>query len=313
MSAREIVNGADMFVAAAQRVVDYLNAHTPIKDWSVSRIALGEQVHIHVHAEELLSLGRRVPWDDSFCIRMSKGADHIVPDTQANTDYADHPDAQVVRAYAGFPLTDDEGNTFGTLCGAGMEPLTGVDDVDADLIELMCDLLSSQLAMSRLADRERRAAEIAEALAHTDALTGLVNRRGWDLLVADAEERVRAYGDPVAVAVVDLDGLKTINDVQGHPAGDELLRRTGEVLTSVAAAGDRVARYGGDEFVILSNNVRISDLDDHFGRFGAALAAAGIGASVGHAATNVGIVGVVDAFTLADGLMYESKSARRAG
>ncbi len=302
-----------MFSAAAQRVVDYLNSHTPISDWSVSRIALGEQVHIHVHTEELLTLGRRVPWDDSFCIRMSKGADHIVPDTQANTAYSDHPDAQVIRAYAGFALTDDEGNMFGTLCGAGTEPLSGVDDVDGELIELMRDLLSSQLAMSRLADRERRAAEIAEALAHTDALTGLVNRRGWDLLVADAEERVRAYGDPVAVAVFDLDGLKVLNDAHGHPAGDELLRRTGEVLTAVAGPGNRVARYGGDEFAILSNNVRISDLDRHFGRFSEALDAAGIEASVGFAATNVGVLGVLDAFTVADGLMYEAKTIRRVG
>ena len=307
-----MANGADMFSAAAQRVVDYLNAHTPIPDWSVSRVTAGEQVHLHVHDQGLLSLGRRVPWDDTFCIRMSKGASRIVPDAQADADYADHPDAQVVRAYVGFPITDDEGHAFGTLCGVGIEPLAGIDAVDAELVELMGDLLSSQLAMSRIADRERRSAEIALALAETDALTGLVNRRGWDLLVDDAEERVSAYGDPVAVAVIDLDGLKLVNDVEGHAAGDELLRRAAEVLTATAGHGDRVARYGGDEFVVLANNLPMNRLQPHFDRFVAALADAGIRASMGYAPTAAGVVGVAEAFTRADAEMYVSKLDGRA-
>lgn len=307
-----MVNGADMFSASAQRIVDYLNSHTPLSDWSVSRIAGGEQVHLHVHDAGMMTLGRRVPWDDSFCIRMLGGAAQVVPDAQADADYADHPDAQVVRAYVGIPLTDDDGNTFGTLCGVDTQPLGGVEDVDPDLLELMRDLLSTQLTMSRIADRARRTAEIAKALAHTDALTGLVNRRGWDLLVDDAQQRVSAYGDPVAVAVIDLDGLKAVNDVDGHTAGDALLRRAADTLAAAASPADRVARYGGDEFAILSNNVPIKDLRTHFTRFADALAAHDIPASMGFAATNAGIVGVTDAFTEADTDMYAAKAARRA-
>lgn len=313
MSTHDAVTGADLFSAAARRVVDYLNANTPLPDWSVSRIAGGEQVHLHVHGQDMLTPGGRVPWDDTFCIRMSRGAAHVVPDAREDPDYADHPDAQVARAYVGFPLTDDEGTTFGTLCGVGTEPLDGVDAVDAPLIELMRDLLSSQLVTSRIADRERRAAEIAEALAHTDALTGLVNRRGWDLLVDDAQQRVSAYGDPVAVAVVDLDGLKTLNDSEGHSAGDALLRRAGRALSAVALPGDRIARYGGDEFAILSNNVPVAQMSTHFGRFIESLRTAGIAGSIGFAATNAGIIGVLDAFTSADTAMYEDKAVRRAG
>lgn len=312
MSTTDIENGADTFTTSAERVIAYLKAHTPIPEWSVSRVAGGEQVHVHTGDNEMLTLGRRVPWDDTFCIRMSNGADRVVADASRHPDYRDHPDAGPIRAYAGIPITDDDGRTFGTLCGVGTQPLAGPDDLDTDLVELMADLLSSQLHLARIADRERRSADLASALAQTDALTGLINRRGWDLLVADADRRISAYGDPVAIAVIDLDGLKSLNDQQGHGAGDELLRRAGAALAEATRPSDRVARYGGDEFAILSNNVAVKKLATHFAPFAEALAAEGISASMGHAPTNAGVVDVAGAFAQADADMYVAKEARRA-
>ncbi|MCW2770852.1 MAG: hypothetical protein JWR27_2285 [Aeromicrobium sp.] len=303
--------GSDLFSSSAQRIVDYLNAHTPLTDWSVSRVSGGEQVHIHVHPETFLSVGQRVQWDETFCIRMYNGAARIVPDSQLDPDYADHPEAQVVRAYAGFPITDNNGELFGTLCGVANQPLEDELAVDADLVALMGDLLSSHLAMSLIADRERRSVEIADALANEDGLTGLVNRRGWDLLVQDAQQRVDAYGDLVAVAVLDLDGLKQINDTEGHQAGDELIRRAASALRSAARPADRVARYGGDEFAVLSNNVPVHELAEHFAGFTDSLAGHGISASIGFAPTNPGVVTLDDAFSRADKAMYGQKQARR--
>lgn len=308
----ELVNGADLFSRSAQRIVDYLNAHTPIADWSVSRVAGGEQVHVHVHHAGLLDVGDRVPWPDTFCHRMIDGAAHVVVDSLDDSNYSDLPGAAAIRSYAGFPITDDDGSTFGILCGVGHDPLPDVTAVDEDLIELMGDLLSSQLVMSRAADRDRRAIEIAEALANTDALTGLVNRRGWDLLVADAQERVAAFGDLVAVAVIDLDGLKVVNDTHGHEAGDDLLRRAAEALQSVARPSDRVARYGGDEFAILSNNVAVADLPIHFDRFLDTLDEHGVSGSLGFASTGPGVSTLADAFGKADADMYAEKQARRS-
>lgn len=302
--------GAEAFAEAAQHVVGYLSRRTPLRDWSVSRVSGGEQVHVHVHHDTLLDTGDRVPWDDTFCRRMSNGAAHVVPDALRDADYSGLPLAGDIRAYVGFPITD-EGSLFGVLCGVGAQPLPGVESVDADLVELLSTLLSSQLTISRAADRERRRAALAAALADTDELTGLVNRRGWDAIVEDAQQRVAAFGDPVAVAVVDLDGLKAANDVLGHQAGDALLRRTATALRNACTAQDRVARYGGDEFAILTNNVAVEDLPAHFARFAGALAGEGIAASIGHAFTGPGERTVVEAFRRADAAMYDVKRARR--
>lgn len=303
------VSGADAFAASARSVVDYLSRRTSLADWSVSRVAGGEQVHVHVHHDALIATGDRVPWNDTFCRQMTDGAAHVVRDAVRDPDYARLPDAGPIRAYVGFPITD-EGALFGVLCGVGDVPLPDLPPFDADLVELLSTLLSSQLGIARAADRERRRATIAVALAATDELTGLVNRRGWDSLVADAQQRIDAFGDPVAVAVLDIDGLKTTNDTLGHAAGDDLLRRAGTALLAAASDQDRVARYGGDEFAILTNNVAVADLDDHYARFERSLADHGVSASLGHAWTGPGARTVVEAFRLADAAMYDAKRSR---
>lgn len=305
------VIGADHFTTSARRIVDYLNTHTPISDWSVSRVTGGEQVHLHVHHEDLLESGDRVAWETTFCRRMTLGAAHIVPDSLDDPDYADLGAAPYVRAYAGYPISDDDGSTFGILCGVNSQPLADVDGVDKELLELMSDLLSSQLAVSRAADRERREAEIASALAHTDELTGLLNRRGWDAILQDAQQRVDAYGDLVAIVVIDLDGLKAINDEHGHQAGDAVLQAAARALSAVGREGDRIARYGGDEFCILVNNVPLRTLEEDARRFGQALAAVGISAAVGSSPAVPGGHGLADAFAAADAVMYEIKRSSR--
>ncbi len=305
-------DGADLFAHAARGVVDYLSRHTPLRDWSVSRVAGGEQVHVHVHHDQLIHPGARVPWDISFCQRMTGGAAHVVPDSTRDPAYATLPHAGAVRAYVGYPITDDHDELFGVLCGVDPEPLADSSVVDAELVQLFSSLLSAQLAASRVADRVRRDQDLSAALAETDDLTGLLNRRGWRGVTADAQRRVDAFGDPVAVAVIDLDGLKQVNDTEGHDAGDQLLRRAADTLLRVANERDRVARYGGDEFTVLTNSVATSDLDAHFTRFSAALAAEGISASLGYAFAGPGVHTLAEAFRRADAAMYTAKREARA-
>lgn len=307
-------DGADAFAAAARRVVDYLNRHTPLSDWSVSRVAGGEQVHVHVHHEgDLIETGSRVPWDDSFCRQMTLGAAHVVPDALEDSSYSWLPAAGDVRAYVGFPIEGTDGELFGILCGVDSQPLETSGAVDDQLVKLLSELLSAHLRTARAVDEGRREVELSTALADTDELTGLMNRRGWERVVADAQQRIDAYGDPVAVAVIDLNGLKQLNDTHGHEAGDDLLRRTGEALRAAAGPSDRVARYGGDEFTVLTDGVGVADLPAHYARFTRTLADHGVSASLGYSPTGPGDLTIAAAFRAADRNMYDDKRARRTG
>jgi diguanylate cyclase (GGDEF)-like protein/PAS domain S-box-containing protein len=86
---------------------------------------------------------------------------------------------------------------------------------------------------------------------HTDSLTGLLNRRGMTEAMDDLAQRWRAGEGGGAILYLDIDRFKQINDTLGHDIGDELLKAFAERIRGVVRASDRVARQGGDEFVIL--------------------------------------------------------------
>ena len=92
---------------------------------------------------------------------------------------------------------------------------------------------------------------LSATVARTDELTGLPNRR---YLVEELERQVaaaRRYRRPLAALLVDIDGFKTVNDEQGHAAGDQLLRDVAALLKRRCRRSDFVARLAGDEFVVL--------------------------------------------------------------
>jgi diguanylate cyclase (GGDEF)-like protein len=93
--------------------------------------------------------------------------------------------------------------------------------------------------------------ESLRMLADTDPLTGLLNRNGF--LAAAAREHAIAErsGEPLTLAVLDLDGFKQVNDIRGHAAGDRLLAQLGRSWRERLRTGDILARHGGDEFVLL--------------------------------------------------------------
>jgi diguanylate cyclase (GGDEF)-like protein len=89
-------------------------------------------------------------------------------------------------------------------------------------------------------------------LATTDSLTGLLNARAFDQRLRQEVARAARYGGPLALFVIDLDGLKRINDHQGHQAGDRALQSVASAIRHELREIDVAARLGGDEFGVLA-------------------------------------------------------------
>lgn len=112
---------------------------------------------------------------------------------------------------------------------------------DVSFVYHIANVLSSVLAA---------VTRIRQMAAH-DSLTGLFNREYFDEQAERAWQLARRYNHPMAVAIMDVDYFKAINDTHGHLVGDQVLREFAEVLKSAARGSDVVARYGGDEFVVM--------------------------------------------------------------
>ena len=131
----------------------------------------------------------------------------------------------------------------------------------ASLLEMLAWMRVLSLRIAGI----RRSAECTElekaalvSLAHTDALTGLPNRRGLQLSLAQALPLCRGES-AVAVYLLDLDGFKPVNDRLGHDAGDDRLVQVGQRLRRQLRHSDVVARLGGDEFVIMTTGITGED------------------------------------------------------
>jgi diguanylate cyclase (GGDEF)-like protein len=145
----------------------------------------------------------------------------------------------------------------------------------------------------------------------TDMLTSLLNRRGWDQAVRAAEARCKKESLNACVIVIDLDGLKRINDTEGHAKGDEFIRRAGNALRSAARADDVLARLGGDEFACLSVGCAPEHANLVLKRLSQSMQKANVPASLGYAMRDLA-GSIVGAFQEADQAMYKHKRARKA-
>jgi PAS domain S-box/diguanylate cyclase (GGDEF) domain len=106
---------------------------------------------------------------------------------------------------------------------------------------------------NRKTEEEERKEQITkiETMAHTDALTGLPNRRWWDGELRTVLARAVGDASKLCVAIIDIDRFKAYNDEHGHPAGDRLLRTAAAAWQGTLRGGDTIARYGGEEFAVI--------------------------------------------------------------
>ena len=156
-----------------------------------------------------------------------------------------------------------------------------------------------------------REGDALDALARTDPLTGLMNRRAFAERVGGEVARARRYGTPLSLLLLDLDGLKRYNDSAGHEAGDAALCSLAEALRSGSRAADQSARWGGDEFMMLAPHTGGAEALELAERVRALVASSGQGrvtASIGVATLEPGDPRTAAALEAdADAAVYEAK------
>ena len=126
--------------------------------------------------------------------------------------------------------------------------VVAVLEPDQELTRRLRDTVGALAELCGLAIDKERSRQRLAAEALSDSLTSLANRRRFDDVLRDEVDRARRHARPLALAVVDLDNFKAINDDLGHQVGDEVLKETARRLHELARAGDLVARIGGEEF-----------------------------------------------------------------
>jgi two-component system, cell cycle response regulator len=117
-------------------------------------------------------------------------------------------------------------------------------------LDLLRLVVARTLEKQQLAERARQA-EVYEKLAHTDGLTELYNYRFFQRLLSVEMSRAQRFQRPLSLIMLDVDDFKMYNDVYGHQAGDQALRQLARLLRRSSRSYDLVARYGGDEFVVI--------------------------------------------------------------
>jgi diguanylate cyclase (GGDEF)-like protein len=158
-----------------------------------------------------------------------------------------------------------------------------------------------------------RAAEYLRRI-YRDSLTGALHREAGRDQLQHEVERAHRSGDALVVAFLDVDGMKKVNDEEGHAAGDALLRSVGSTLLNCLRSYDVVVRYGGDEFVCALPKTRLADARKRFNRVVEVLSNARPGFSVSFGLAllqpNESLEQVVER---ADRQLYETRRSRRDG
>ncbi|MGH2465809.1 MAG: GGDEF domain-containing protein [Candidatus Limnocylindrales bacterium] len=127
-----------------------------------------------------------------------------------------------------------------------------ISEPDRAVLQAVADLAAVAVDRARLGSLAAERSEWFERLAHTDPLTGLANTRTLGRVLELELARATRQGGEVSVALIDVDGLTGVNEAAGHDAGDDVLRAVATVLAESVRLVDTVARYGGDEFVLIA-------------------------------------------------------------
>lgn len=303
------------FKDASDLVLAYLQDQVPMGFWTVSRVIGGRQVYLDVTANEFgLAVGDGPQWEESVCHAMwVGGGPRVAPDLARVPEYAANEAARGlgVASYVGIPMFDAEGDLFGTVCGIDTSVRSEAFAELQPQLELLGHLLSVVRNLDEQATTLTRRLEATAREAETDTLTGLRNRRAWLRTCATEESRHHRLGDHASVVVLDLNGLKQVNDEQGHGAGDAMLQRAARVIEQSVRATDLVARLGGDEFAVFCPQTSHDLAQEVAARVRSALVANGLSAAIGTSTMEQADT-ITETEARADAAMYADKRRSRS-
>ena len=194
--------------------------------------------------------GLSVPWSDTLCRRALASGQRYTDDVPGRW-----PDSGAARelgivSYLTEPVHVREGELFGTLCAASSERVALSEDT-LRTVALFARLLGQQVERETLLVQLREANQELAQRALTDPLTGLANRRMLLDGLRRELARIGREGGALEIAFIDFDGFKAINDRYGHEIGDRFLALMALRLRGALRGSDLIARYGGDEFVVV--------------------------------------------------------------
>ncbi|WP_414710760.1 GGDEF domain-containing protein [Pseudoxanthomonas sp.] len=277
--------------------------------------------------------------DTSFCAHtvLDPTAATVVPDATRDHRFADNPLVAAtngIRFYAGAPLVTQDGFALGALCVVDDEPhelapfqLQALDALSRQIVQLLELRRVSKQLRHQLHERdwyeqqmlhyqnqlELQNADLSEQT-RTDPLTGLPNRRAFTAALDAALKKAAHGGEPLAVAVLDVDHFKTVNDIHGHDEGDRVLVALADMLKSQAAGRGLAARHGGEEFVILMPGTTLEEarLQCEYMRQAVGLLPIGLPVSVSIGLAARGREDTAETlFRRADQALYEAKRGGR--
>jgi diguanylate cyclase (GGDEF)-like protein len=298
------------FAGASREVLSFLHQRIGMDLWMVTRADNEDWVVLTAEDHGYgVKQGDVFRWADTFCSRMVRDeGPRIAPRVAEVPAYAALPFNRElpIGAYVGVPLVDGEGRVFGTLCGLNPEPMPPAIVEEQPMVEVFADMLSGLLSAELHTSALAREAEAARSEALTDPLTGLANRRGWEVALAAEEERCRRYGATACVVAVELDGLKA-------PAAREVcqavLVRAAQALRQTVRKPDTLAHLDEDRFFVLGVECTTAEAMALLRRLEHGVQAAELSAALGMAMRNRSS-GLFDTYERAIEAMVEHRDAR---